>query len=301
MTLTMTPKFIFLFCLAEIITYAATYLMLSFVMPIKRSNIWKMWVVGYSFIILYLIILFCGHFDIMSNGVVLRLMVTIPEYYILPFLFAEKRPWKWVGFGLTNSFLLGFFVEGIFLSSYIKRMDKYSNITDLSKKLADIVYDDLGIFCVWMASVMVVNILLILCYRALLKREKAWNRFLNVTLVLGCTYMMIMVAAFLGGNDTNGFYGMIFACTHVACMSGSIIYGVYTEKKQAALKRKLLQMQLEVQSEQINKMIESQNNTRKKRHDLKNHIETIQMLIREDKKDVANEYVRKILSEYDQD
>ena len=295
-----TSLFIWRWSFGELFTYLGPYLFMSMVFPIKKGCKWKMWAVGYGCIVMYLLILFGFHFNPYAEGIALRLLVTLPVYIVFPMFFCEKDGWKYVSFGISNSFFTSFVLDVCILPivfnpiSYPGDDNRQINTSySLYTSKEFTVY-----FYVWCVVTVAIYLLLIVGYRLLQKCKKAWTIFTYVCIVFSIIYLTILLMTATGHDPVNQVSALVFAAGNTVAVIGCICYGVYQERRRNILETEVLKMQQQLQEIQAEELLESQTKTRKLRHDLAGHMETLHMLVENGKMDTAKEYAEKVLEEY---
>ncbi len=295
-----TDLFIWRWSFGELFTYLGPYLFMSMVFPIKKGCKWKMWAIGYGCIVMYLLILFGFHFNPYAEGIALRLLVTLPEYVFIPMLFCENDGWKYVSFRISNSFLVALILD-VFLLPHAfdikKNVVAGNEYIDLSYSM----YADKGLmayFYAWCITTVVMYLLLVAGYRVLKKHKKLWNGFIYVCITFSIVYFSILLLIALGQDPVNQVSALIFAVGNTVSVIGCACHGIYQERRRNILETEVLTMQQQLQEIQAEELLESQIKTRKLRHDLAGHMETLHMLVESGKMDTAKEYAEKVLEEY---
>ena len=295
-----TSLFVWRWCFGELFTYLGPYIFMSLIFPIKKGCKWKMWLFGYGCIVLYLLILFGFKINPYAEGVALRLLVSLPGYVVIPMLFIEKDGWKYVSFGITNSFLTSYLIDACIMPHVVVPL-QYPGDNNEQINISYSVYtskDFTVYFYVWCMATLLVYLLQIPVYIFLKKRKKAWTIFSYTSVVVSVTYFTILMLTAVGLNPACQVSALIFAAGNTIAVISCICYGMYKQRKENLLETEVLKMQQQLQEIQAEELLESQTKTRKLRHDLAGHMETLHMLVESGKMDTAKEYVEKVLEEY---
>ena len=295
-----TSLFVWRWCFGEIFTYFGAYIFMSVIFPIKKGYKWKMWVLGYGLMILYLVLLFGGNIDPYAEGIALRLLVTLPIYALIPMFFIEKDGWKYVSFGIGNSFMTSFVID-VCILPYMSRNGMFPYEEDVHIDVSYSVYankDFTSHFYTWCVSTLIMYLLLTFVYKCLQRNKKIWTPFTYLSMILNVLFFSVLTISGLGVVTLNAVPTLIFSVGNMIAVISCICYGMYKQRKENLLETEVLKMQQQLQEIQAEELLESQTKTRKLRHDLAGHMETLHMLVENGKMDTAKEYAEKVLEEY---
>lgn len=294
----MSSIYIFRFVFSEVCSMAAVLFFLFSILPCRRSKAVAC-VIAYAVTAVYLVLMMVMDKSVLGDGMWLRPMVLIMEQFILPCYLVGDRMWyRYVGLvplgdgiaACLGSILLipvYYFATGGGSTFDTEAMQYY-----MYEKPGNLYLVVIYLILNFIAYYIVSKILLIL-----MKNEKRKKYILNISLIF---FILQYVALNFIYIRNNSFYYANFTC-FVMLGAGlfCLVRGIMWEKTEAVKNQRLAAIREKLQYDKYTYIQSNYDKARRIRHDLTDHMFTIQLLLENEDIERAKEYIKKINIKYD--
>lgn len=286
-------EYIFRFALGEVFTEAAVlYCFFSLASDYCEGRKRKAVLIYTLIEAFYVFMLAVTGWDLMGNAIILRTIMIITDTIFMPWYLV--RGWQWYRyitlFFITqmNSSSLGMCLFYPILNLIVGENEFYMGtlVVQMYKEEGELLVLPLYFLVNFVAYFAVTKIT-----KRIMRSEKRKRRLMNICQILFCAYFLSMSFAFAdygAGSVIVANATIIFNCTITVIF---IVRGIILENTYIRREKIFMERQERYQYKRYTRLKERQNEARKIRHDLADHLQTVQLLLQRGEPERAREYV----------
>lgn len=287
----MTDSYVFRFIFCEICTMAAVLYFVIMVFPCGRSK--KVTVlIGYGMALVYTAIMLVLGLDISGNGIPFRSVLLLTQQIILPCYLIGNRKWyRYIGISIMADLVSACLGSVLFTPFYYLSVGESSLYTARVNEYLYHVSGNFYLMIIYVTANFLGYFFMTKMIRWTFKKEKRKKHVLNIT--QGCfamTYFIIGVIMIPSGVAAIRSANVISFITEGVGML-LIIQGMNWEKTMEIKNQELIRIRERIQYEQYLRIQKRQQRARKVRHDLADHMLTVQLLLEKGELEKARSYI----------
>ncbi len=293
----MSSIYIFRFIFSEVISMVAVLFFLFTVIPCRRSKAVGC-MIAYVTLSVYLVIMMVMNRSPLSDGIWLRPILLIMEQFILPcYLIGDKIWYRYVGLvplgdGVASCLGSILFTPVYYFASgggstFNTEAMQYETYEKPGNLYLLVVYLILNFIAYYIVS----KILLIL-----MKKEKRKKYILNISLIFFVIQYVALNFIYMGMESFlyAGFTNFMMLNIGLICL----VRGIIWEKTDDEKNRRLAEIREKIQYEKYTYIQNNYDKARRIRHDLADHMLTMQLLLENENIERAKEYIKEVNIKY---
>lgn len=287
-----TVRFIF----SEIVMMATVLYYMFSILPCRRSK-WKVVMIAYVSVFIYLFIMIATGKSFYGDGIYFRAILILTEQIVIPcYLIGDKTWYRYMGIAILGDAVASCLGGGFISLFYGLWNRSYSFDTVV---IQDVMYTQEGKFYllfIYLVFNFFAFFLVAKLVKKLMEKEKRKNIVLNVALILfvGATLMLNII--FLVSRHDGKYITSSNAITCVMFIAGllCVVRGMIWEKNEAKKEQEIICFREKLQYERYMHIQSEQERVREIRHDLSDHMITVRLLLEKGDIKKAKEYVNKV-------
>ena len=293
----MSSIYIFRFIFSEVISMVAVLFFLFTVIPCRRSKVTAC-IIAYAGVLVYLAVMLGMDKSVLGDGIWVRPILLITEQFILPcYLIGDRMWYRYVGLVPLSDGIAACMGSILFTPIYYFASGGGSTFNTDAMQYE--MYENPGnlyILVVYLILNFISYYILTKILLKLMENEKRKKYILNISLIF---FILQYVALNFIYIRQDSFAYANFTC-FVMLGAGlfCLVRGIAWERTDAEKNRRLAEIREKIQYEKYMHIQSNYEKARRIRHDLADHMLTMQLLMEKENVERAKEYIKEVNIKY---
>ncbi len=285
-------EYVFRLGLGEVFTAAAVlYMLFSIFSEFCQGKKVKAILLYAAFETAYVVLLAITEESLMGDGIIARIIMMVADFFIMPcYLLGDWRWYRYIGLTLLGEMISSSL--GTLLFEPVLRLARGRN-GGYMQSMVDAIYKDsrgFPLFLAYYALNFLGYFLLSKIFKWIIRSARREKVLLNISQAIFCSLFFAMSFGFVISGENIAFPTAITVLTICTLGVIFIIRGMIKERIYLMRKEILIEAQQKFQYERYVQLKQKQNEVRKIRHDLADHMMTVRMLLDRGELEQAREY-----------
>ena len=285
-------EYVFRLGLGEVFTAAAVlYMLFSIFSEFCQGKKIKAILIYAAFETAYVVLLTITEESLMGDGIIARIIMMVADFFVMPcYLMGDWRWYRYIGLTLLGELIASSL--GTLLLEPVFRLAGGMNGRYM-QSITDTIYKDPKGFpwlLIYYALNFLAYFLLSKILRKILRSARRERILQNISQAIFCSLFFIGSFGFVIAGESIVVPTVITVLTTCTLGVIFIIRGMIKERNYLMRKEILIEAQQKLQYERYVQLKQKQNEVRKIRHDLADHMMTVRMLLDRGELEQAREY-----------